>query len=178
MVAYSQAKIRSLVAASRDKSLSTTERGKAFQDLFTYMLGKVPGIRTKPNTFDPFQSEEIDVAVANTDPMNGLGCLGYLFLVECKDWDAPVDAASVAVFINKLANHYVELGILVAANGITGDPRLLRAAQHIVAMAQGRHHRVIVVTLDDLCSAKTSGQLVHLLVDRLLELVASTAFRA
>jgi hypothetical protein len=173
---YSRAKIRAFVEASRDKSLSTTGRGMAFQELFTYMLGKVPGIRSRPNTIDPFQSEEIDVAVANTDSTNGLACFPNLFLVECKNWDAPVDAPSVAVFINKLANRYVQLGILVAANGITGDLRSLRAAQHTVAVAQGRGHRVLVVTLEDLCSVKTSEQLVSLLVDRLLELIASTAF--
>lgn len=174
---YSQVRIKALLDKSRDKSLSTTARGMAFQDLFTYMLAEVRGIRTRPNTIDPFQSEEIDVAVANTDATNGLACFPPLFLVECKNWDAPVDAASVAVFINKLANRYVQLGILVAANGITGDLQSLRAAQHTVATAQGRGHRVLVMTLDDLCSVKNSEQLVGLLVDRLLELVASTAFQ-
>jgi hypothetical protein len=148
----------------------------AFQELFSYLLGKVPGIRTRPNAIDPFQAEEIDIAVANTNSTNGLACFPYVFLVECKDWDKPVDSPSVAVFIDKLMNRYVELGILVAANGITGDPRLLKAAQFKVAMAQGRGVRVLVLTLDDLCSVKTTQKLVALLVDRLLDLIASSAF--
>lgn len=176
MEPYSEYEIRRFLDIGLDKSLTTTERGTAFQELFRYLLDKVPGIRTRPNTIDPFQSEEVDIAVANTGQADGLAVLANLFLVESKNWDVPVGAPEVSVFINKLTNRSVELGILVAANGITGDRNTLRAAQHVVAMSQVRGIRVLVVTLDELCGVRTVQQLIDLLTDKMLDLIASTTF--
>jgi hypothetical protein len=176
MVEYSAAKIQGLLSDGLDKSLSTTARGMALQNLFQYMLDGVPGLVTKANTIDPFQSEEIDIAVANTDPSNGLAPYPHVFLVECKNWDIPVDSPNVAAFIDKLENRYVDLGILVAANGITGNSDSLKSAQHKVALAQQRGRRVVVLDLRDLCAVRSSENLVMLLIDKLLMLVASSAF--
>ncbi|WP_143193857.1 restriction endonuclease [Micromonospora sp. CB01531] len=173
MAGYSSVKVSGFITRSRDAALSTTARGMALQQLFEYLLNKVPGVISRPNSIDPFHSEEIDIAVANTRTNNGLACFPHLFLVECKNWAKPVDAPTVAAFIDKMRNRRIELGILVAANGITGDPHSLAAAHHKIAMAQGDGLRVLVVTVDDVCKLSSSTEFVALLVDRLLRLIAS-----
>ncbi|MDG4795080.1 restriction endonuclease [Micromonospora sp. WMMD1082] len=173
MANYSRIKMEGFLARCNDVSLTNTQRGMALQQLFEYLLNKIPGLISRPNSIDPFRSEEIDIAVANTRMNNGLACFPNLFLVECKNWAAPVDAPTVGTFIDKMRNRRVELGILVAANGITGDPRSLSAAHHKVAMAQGDGLRVLFVTIDDVSKLSHSKDLAELLVDRLLLLIAS-----
>jgi hypothetical protein len=118
MAAYSAATIRELLAVCTDATCTTTERGRAFEGLFCYLLDLVPGLRTRRNTLNPYRSEEIDIAVANTRMTNGLACFPHLFLVECKNWNVPVDSPTIGDFIDKLTNRCVELGVLVVANKV------------------------------------------------------------
>ncbi|WP_158587853.1 restriction endonuclease [Actinomadura logoneensis] len=158
-------------------SLATTDRGRAFEELFCYLLDQVPGLRTRRNALNHYNSEEIDIAVANTRMSNGLACFPHLFLVECKNWSNPVDSSTIAEFIDKLENRRIELGVLVVANGVTGDPETLKSAYHKAAMAQSRGHRLIVLSLDDLLKASTTREFTELLVDRLLGVVVSGTFQ-
>lgn len=99
-----------------------------------------------------------------------------LFLVECKNWDNPVDAKAVGAFILKLREKGVSMGIMVAANGITGDRNELTAAYMKINMAQQEGQRVIVVTLDDIVTLKDFEQFSKLLCERILECVAAGRF--
>jgi hypothetical protein len=174
---YSQQKIRALVAQCQDKNLSTTARGRAFEELFCYLLAGLPGVFFQPDTINFFKSDEIDIAVANSPAISGLGCFPTLFLVEAKNWDNPVGSTNIGAFIDKLRDRHVELGILVVANRVTGDPELLRAAYYKAASAQTSGRRVLLITMDDLVDLKTSDQFATLLVRRFLGLVASGTFQ-
>jgi hypothetical protein len=44
-------------------------------------------------------------------------------LVECKNWSTKVDSMNINWFDHKLQSRGLSLGILIAAQGITGDPR-------------------------------------------------------
>ena len=94
-------------------------------------------------------------------------------LIECKNWDAPVDVTAVTDFIFKLMAKYVELGIMVAASGITGDREQLTAAYQRIAIAQSKGHRVLIITLEDLRAVRTTEDFEELLIKSFLQAVGS-----
>ena len=61
--------------------------------------------------------------------------LSDYLIFECKNWDAAVDSATLATFIVKVRAARLELGVLVAANGITGDAQQRTAANDIIRQA-------------------------------------------
>lgn len=174
---YSQEKICSLTAECKDQELTTTARGRAFEQLFCYLLLEVPGLSVQTDTINPFQSDEIDIAVANRGTISSLACFPTLFLVEAKNWREPVDSSSVGAFIEKLRERHIDLGILVAASGVTGDAESLRAAYHKAAAAQTLGNRVLLITFDDILGLRTADEFTDLLVKRLLGLIASGTFQ-
>ena len=82
----------------------------------------------------------------------------------------------MAAFIGKLVERYAELGIIVAANGVTGDPRDLTAAHHKIAMAQELGRRVLVITLAQIAKVRTTDEFEDLLCESLLAVFASGGF--
>lgn len=173
MAAYSPPKIQQLLARGADKTLTTKARGDALEELFCYLLEALPGVRTRRNSIDFFKSAEIDIAVVNRKVAEWLSTFPNLFLIECKNWDKPVDSATVAAFKSKLDSRSIELGIIVATNGITGDEADRKSAYHIVDMAQAANRRILVITLEQLKTIRTTGDFELLLVDRLLTLAAT-----
>ncbi len=174
---YSQNKIRGLAARCKDQKLATTARGRAFEKLFCYLLLELPGISVQTNTISPFQSDEIDIAVANRGSESNLACFPTLFLVEAKNWRDPVDSSSIGAFIEKLRERHIDLGILFAASGVTGDAESLRAAYYKAAAAQSLGNRVLLITFDDILKLRTTDEFTDLLVKRLLGLIASGTFQ-
>ncbi|MGY5080653.1 restriction endonuclease [Streptomyces nigrescens] len=176
MSVYSKEEISRLIDIGKDKSLATKVRGNALEDLVCYLLEKIPGVLTRANGIDPFRGSEIDVSVANAQTAIWMKVLPPLFLVECKNWDAPVDAKAVGAFIVKLREKAVDLGVIVAANGVTGNPSDLTAAYMKINMAQQAGQRVIVVTLEDISVLENAEQFSKLLCERILECVAAGRF--
>ena len=177
MAEYSQEKIRLLIDQCKDTSVSTTARDRALEEAFCYLLSGLPGVVYQRDTVNFFGSDEIDIAVANSPAISGLGCFPPLFLVEAKGWDDPVDSASIGAFIDKLRERHVELGILVVADRVTGTQKNLRNAYHKASSAQTSGKRLLLVTMDELLKMKTSDQFAMLLVKRLLGLAASGTFQ-
>jgi hypothetical protein len=104
-----------------------------------YLFECIPGCLAERDIISFFGAEQIDVGVGNPRLPEGLALLPTALLVECEDWARPVDSKTVGYFINILANRIVEAGILIAANGITGDPEELSRAHAlgISAVARG-----------------------------------------
>lgn len=173
MTAYDIEKMGLLFAIGANKRLTTKARGDALEEVFCYLLGELPGIKLRRNSIDFFRSAEIDIAVANRKTSEWLCVFPNLFLIECKNWDKPVDSATVSAFKNKLDMRAIELGIIVAANGITGDEGERKNAHHIIDIAQSHNRRILVVTLEQLKTIYTTDQFESLLVDRLLNLTAT-----
>src|SRR5437762_5113222 len=109
----------------------TDAKGKAYEALVAYLFGCVPGCIVECDLTNVFRAEQIDVAVGNAKLVGGLALMPTVFLVECKDWNKPVDSSTLGYFVNILAGRGVEVGVLVAANGITGEPRDLTYAQSL-----------------------------------------------
>lgn len=147
-------------------------QGRAFEDLICYIFAQVSGISiTRRNEMNAFHTEEIDVALWNEQHSYGFFFLPNVILVECKNWSGRVGSAEVSWFDTKLRNRGLDFGVLVAANGITGDADDLTAAHSVVATALREARRLVVIRRDELLGLTDSMQLVRLMKERLCDLV-------
>lgn len=172
MDAYSADMIEKLVARGRDYQLSQKARGDALEDLICYLLENVSGIMLRRNAIDRAKSMEIDVTVASRQE-GWMKVLHPLFLVECKNWSDPVDSKAINDFSTKLLDRNIKDGLLIAANGITGDSTKLSAAHHRVIMSQSRGQRIIVLKLEDVCVVNTPEEFTELIVASVLDVASS-----
>ncbi|MDX8141651.1 hypothetical protein SK854_05980 [Lentzea sp. BCCO 10_0061] len=158
---------------SAASAMDTDAQGKAYEKLIVYLFESTPGCLVEPNIISPFGSEQVDVAVGNLRFTDGPALLPATFLVECKDWSRPVDSGTLGYFINTLANRSVEVGLMVAAQGITGDPHDLSYAHSLLIQASARRIRVLVITTDEVAALTSTADFVELLNRRHLRAVAS-----
>ncbi|MFC9105536.1 restriction endonuclease [Streptomyces rochei] len=173
MTSIDQGRVAAFLIAG-DTAVSNAARGKAFEDLLTYLFELVPGISvTLRNQLDYFSSEEIDIAFWNEGDPKGLRQFDKIILVECKNWSKPVGAAEVTLFSSKLEGRGRPLGILVAAAGITGEAVDRSAAHQILARALGQKREILVVTRSEIEQLSDTDDLVRLLKQKRLQLAVS-----
>ena len=173
MAAYSKRHIlgRLGLAASGN---GNSEKGRALEDLACYVFERVPGISiAKRNALNDFSSEEIDVAFWNKKAKRGFYFLDDVVIVECKNWSAPLGSAEVAWFDTKIKHRGLSFGVLIAANGITGNPAERTAAHQIIAAALVERRRIVVITVDEVRNLGTTDDLVLLVQEKLCELAVS-----
>ena len=157
-----------------ENASTTTEKGRALEDLICYVFGKVPGIEiTMRNSLNAFNTEEIDVALWNAKTLGGIYFLPHILLIECKNWSNPVGSAEVSYFISRLQNRGVDHGILIAVSGITGNSTELTDANFQIATALSKGTHIIVISKQELTSLRDTGNLVKLIKEKLCELAVS-----
>lgn len=157
-----------------DHAATMHDRGRALEDLVCYVFNKVPGIKvTKRDQLNAFASEEIDVAFWNDRHPRGFPFLPYIVLVECKNWSQPVGAEEVSWFDTKLRNRGLTFGMLLAANGITGEPDKKTHAHQIIcgALAQGR--QIVIFERAEIVRLRDTNELVVRIKEKLCELAVS-----
>lgn len=153
---------------------TTTGKGRALEDLICYVFGQVPGISiTRRNTLNAFSTEEIDVALWNEKDLDGFPFMQEIVLVECKNWSRPVGSSEVNWFDAKLRSRGLNLGVLIATQGITGNPQDRTAAHDVIAGALREQRRLIVITEDELRQLNDTDELVLLLKEKLCDLAVS-----
>lgn len=150
-------------------------KGKLYEELVSYLFEAVPGCITERNLTNIFRAEQIDLAVGNAQRDDGLWLLPNVILVECKHWGSPVDSSTVGYFMNILAGRGIELGVLVAANGITGDHNDLTNAHALGLHGSPRKIKIVVITTEDIASLQSVGDFVKLLHRRYLRSLATGA---
>ncbi|WP_170191978.1 restriction endonuclease [Saccharothrix syringae] len=168
--------VREYLGRAGDLSNTTHVRGRAYEDALAYVFKSIPGCDIQRNSLNQFLSEEIDLSVMNFQDLDGLRALPEIFLVECKNWSEPVDSATVTTFASKIRHRGCTLGVLVAANGVTGDPHQRTAAYQSAALALAEKTRILLLTTDDLHGLTCARDVVVLLHRRLLDLVAAGTF--
>lgn len=132
MVAIPQQEIIALLAAG--DAGNTAQKGLALEQVVNQTLGLFSGVTLiHRNAIDIAGSCEIDLILSNNQHPDGLPFLPFYLVVECKNWQAPVDTATVRAFTSKLHMMRMKFGLLVAANGITGN-----AADHTACHAHIR----------------------------------------
>jgi hypothetical protein len=170
MAAYSKRAILEFLARG-DAAATRNEKGKALEDLICYLFEKIPGLSlTERNVKNTYESEEIDVAFFNDQHTTGLKFLSQILIVECKNWNAPVGSSEVGWLAWKVRRRSLECGILVAANGITGDAKDGKDAHDIVTAALADGIRLLVITRAEIEGLHSSKELVTLLKRKMLQL--------
>jgi hypothetical protein len=173
---FSSAVLKAHLERANDPANSTYIRGRAFEDVLEHVFKSVPGCDVQRNSLNRFASEEVDLSVMNFKDEGGLRALPEVFLVECKNWSSAVDAATVNGFASKIRHRGCSLGVLVAANGVTGDPHEGTAAYQSAALALVEHTRILLLTTTDLGTLASSSDVVTILHRRLLDLIAAGTF--
>lgn len=170
MAAIDQATIQQFIDAGQNAP-HTAGKGRAFEDLICYLFGLVPGVTiTHRNETNQFHTEEIDVAIWNECDPQGLLNLPNLILIECKNWSKPVGSIEVNWFDSKLRNRGLDIGVLVAVNGITGDAEDLSAAHFTVASALKERRKLIVIRQDEIKAMADTSDLCTLIKRKICDL--------
>jgi hypothetical protein len=174
MAAFDPAVIQGYLAIV-DNPPTNAAKGKAFEDLACYLFNGVPGIQiTARNVMNTFATEEIDVACRNENDPAGLGALVDFFLVECKGWRDAVNSEQVAWFLTKIRHRGMRFGILIAANGITGEPEHLSRANFLVSVEMATFGiRIVIVTREEIERLLSGEDLAKLIIQKVCTLHAS-----
>src|SRR5205814_9513037 len=140
-----------------------------------YLLSGIPGIRiTARNESNTFATEEIDVACYNGNDPAGLGALADFFLVECKGWTGAVGSEQVSWFLTKIRHRGLRFGILIAANGITGEPEQLDRAHFLVSTELASFGiRMVIVTREEIERLMSGEDFAKLIFQKVCTLHAS-----
>src|SRR5262249_32909922 len=124
----------------------------------------IPGVSiTERNVMNQFQTEEIDVACWNEQEPSGLKSFNAIILVECKNWSKPVSSVEVNWFLTKIEHRGLDFGILMAMNGITGDPDDTNWAHQLLALALPKKIRLIVITRPEIETLTHTDELVTMI---------------
>ncbi|WP_329211444.1 restriction endonuclease [Streptomyces sp. NBC_00683] len=169
-------RLANLLASAQNLSNGTADRGRFYEDVLEYLFSNVPGCQAQRNSLNQFISEEVDLSISNFREPDGLKMLPEIFLVECKNWSAPVDSAAVAFFATKIRHRGCSLGVLVAANGVTGDPVQKTSAFHQASLSLFEGVKILLVTSDDISKIATTQDFVSLLHKRFLDLHCAGTF--
>ncbi|HUW94153.1 MAG TPA: restriction endonuclease [Anaerolineae bacterium] len=171
MARVSQGRIQGFLRCG-DNAQTMTEKGRALEDLICYLFEKIPGISvTSRNPLNVFNTQEIDVAFWNEKHPRGLPFLPEIILVECKNWTQPVSGQEINWFDSKLRDRGLAFGVLIATNGITGNPAQLTAAHSTVAAALREGRRIVVITRQEMEGITDTAQIALLFKEKLCELV-------
>ena len=174
MAEYDRAVIRGHLA-NVDNASSHAAKGKAFEELACYLLNGVPGVTvTARNALNTFATEEIDVACRNDSHPKGLANLVDFFLVECKGWVHAVNSEQVAWFLTKISRRGLRFGILIAANGITGEPEHLTCAYSLVSCELAAFGiRMVIITRAEIEALTCGEQFAQLVIEKVCTLHAT-----
>lgn len=147
---------------------NTAQKGEALEAVVADTLCQIDGVGLiRRNIEDYAGSIEIDILLYNLKHPSGLPYLPSHLVIECKNWQSPVDSATLTVFAAKLRRFRVDFGILVAANGITGDPQEKTAAHaHLRYVYERDGMIIVVVTRAELESLTDTAELEALIRDK------------
>jgi len=174
MAAYTPAVIKGYLAIV-DNPPTNAAKGKAFEDLACYLVNGIPGISvTARNEMNTFATEEIDVACKNENDPAGLGALVDFFLVECKGWTDAVNSEQVSWFLTKIRHRGMRFGVLIAANGITGEPEHLSRANFLVAVEMALFGiKMVIVTREEIDKLASGEDFAKMIIEKVCTLHAS-----
>ncbi|GAA4472450.1 restriction endonuclease [Phytohabitans houttuyneae] len=161
------------VAACKEQARTTKEKGDRLESLLCWLLPHIPGFRAHTvNQFSADHSQEIDMLIWNERHPTGFPSFREKIMVECKNWIRKVDSSDVAWFDWKMRLGGVTEGLLVAANGITGDSSRRHDAESILAHANAEQRRILVITLEEIGAITSRYNLRELLIEKVMGLSA------
>jgi hypothetical protein len=153
-----------------ESGTNADERGKRYEALLTYVFEAVPGTVVVPNTRNYFGGEQVDLSIGNG---GGFPVLPNQFLVECKNYREPVDSKAVGYFLFICLTRGLDLAVVAAANGLTGNPGDTSYAYSLALSASGLGSRLVVITTADLLSLTSAQDLTDMISHRWLKAFAN-----
>lgn len=154
------------------------QKGAALEAVVQSTFCLINGVRClKARAVDVDGASEIDLLLSNRPPTGGLDFLPALLLIECKNWAAPVNTATLRSFTSKLVEARLEVGILVASNGITGsvDERSASYA-HLRRQFDQNNLKVLVLVREELETVSTTDAFCDLLMDKYASFIMNLDF--
>lgn len=100
---------------------NTKTKGDQLEILASYLFAIEGGFEVLGSTHSP--DSQTDVLIRNRHDDAAIAALGDYFIVECKNWDGPVNAATVREFADRLRTAKVKTGVLMSKIGITGTKK-------------------------------------------------------
>jgi hypothetical protein len=153
-----------------DAATNSHQRGAILEDTAIVLFEAVPGVWfADRNIVNPANAEEVDVIFWNERRASGLYFLEAPFIVECKNWTGKVDGQEIVYFANTMRGRCCRDGILIASNGITGDPGQLTEAYFQISMAARNGQRILVLTRTEIEALTNSKEFVTLLKTKVLD---------
>jgi hypothetical protein len=148
-----------------DQARTTEEKGAALEDVVVQSFCRVTGVSLlfRDQTNHP-HSAEIDILLSNQRHPQGLPFLSDYLMFECKNWGVAANSATVEGFVEKIRHSRLDTGILVAANGVTGDPGERTAANDIIRRAFDRDNiKLLVVTRAEIEALRSTRHVIELM---------------
>ena len=151
-----------------DNATITEEIGAALEDVVGWTLCSLPGVRVLHRDFvNRANSAEIDLFLFNNPRLSPIEFLPQFLIVECKNWQHRVNSATIRDFITKVRSTRQEVGILVAANGVTGDAADQTAANDDIRLAFDQDGtKILVITRDEIEKFRNSHEIILLLEEK------------
>lgn len=148
-------------------------KGKALEQLLGWLLPHVGGFRVmSANVYSHDGSQEVDLVVWNELQASNFPSFGQSVLVEAKNWERKVDSSETAWFNWKLRRGNAAVGILVAANGVTGDANRRADAYGIMYASNADGHSILLICLEEIEALTSTGDLEELLRRKMCALTA------
>lgn len=154
------------------------QKGAALETVVQNTFCLISGVRClKARAVDVDGASEIDLLLSNRRAPDGLDFLPALLLVECKNWSAPVNTATLRSFTSKLLEARLEVGILVASNGITGLAEERTASYaHLRRQFDSNNLKVLVILRDELEALSSTEAFCELLMDKFASFIMNLDF--
>ncbi len=151
-----------------DIATVTREVGAALEDVVAWTLCSLPGVRVLHRDFvNRANSTEIDLFLFNNPRLSPIEFLPQFVIVECKNWRDRVNSATIRDFITKVRSARQEVGILVAANGVTGDAADQTAANDDIRLAFDQDGtKILVLTRGEIEQFRSPREIVLLLEEK------------
>jgi hypothetical protein len=125
---------------------SSHEKGKSLKKLATLLFNNIDYFSVRHQNIRT-TSSELDVVVENTGTdRSPFDSYDRFILVEAKNWNKPVGASHVRDFIEKIRSVQVDIGVIIAPEGVTGE-----SGEDAVDQLNQVYQRsgIIVVVIDD-----------------------------
>jgi hypothetical protein len=175
MAGLTNAEVLRMLALAEASTNNAHQRGQLFEQLLKYIFEAVPASRVATNVTSFFGAEQIDLAVSNR---GAFPALPERFLVECKNYSAPLDSKSVGYFLFICLSRKSDLAVVVASSGLTGNLDELTHAHSLAQTASALGCKLIVITRKDIIALTSEDDLIDLLEERYLLAFANAGIGA
>ena len=148
----------------------TSSSGKILEDLARYLVLLLAGWIPTDNTYHNRTRIDSDLIARYTrEPETISTAYGRVILAECKNYDKRLSISQVGYFLYRMHFMNVKVGVLFAANNISGKKKLEEGESNSAYLLELAFQRdgsaVVVIDLDDIKDITENKQTMWSLID-------------